>query len=115
MLADQVISGFEQAGVSRDETEALREHCVEFVARSTANQFIWNAIRGKSRLRLLRDLRECAGFVSGDRSVWSRVAGALGLPRAVLVSVILKAAAQRAVERKNHYTERAQAAASPLS
>jgi glycosyltransferase involved in cell wall biosynthesis len=115
MLADQVISGFEQAGVSRDETEALRAHCVEFVARSTANQFIWNAIRGKSRLRLLQDLRECAGFVSGDRSVWSRVAGALGLPRAVLVSVILKAAAQRAVERKNHYTERAQAATSPLS
>ncbi|MEO8303022.1 MAG: glycosyltransferase family A protein [Betaproteobacteria bacterium] len=95
MLADEVLAAYGDLG--GDLVPAgLRRDCVRFVARSTANQFVWNAIRGSGKPALLAALPACLPYVSGDPSVWPRIAGALAMPRRVIRDLILKAAARRA-------------------
>lgn len=95
MLADEVIDAYEKCCEDSGKTNELRRICARWVARSTANQFVWNATRGIGAGTLLRTLGECLPFLARDRSAWPRVALALTLPQPVLKWLILRAAARR--------------------
>jgi glycosyltransferase involved in cell wall biosynthesis len=101
MLADEVLAAYHDSCDNPRAEAALRRDCVRFVARSTSNQFIWNAIRGSSKFALIRALPDCLPFVAGDPSVWPRIVGALVMPRRLSRSLILKAAARRAALRES--------------
>jgi hypothetical protein len=96
MLADEALAAFEDSCKNPRKSAALRRDCIRFVARSTANQFVWNAIRGSKKRTLMKDLANCLPFLGGDLSVWPRVASALLIPRSGLRDLILRAAARRA-------------------
>ena len=96
MLADEVLAAYARSGADRGSVAALRRESTRFVARSTANQCIWNAIHGRDRRTLLKDMVECWRSYVGDPATWPRVASALVLPRHVLKRLILGAAARRA-------------------
>jgi glycosyltransferase involved in cell wall biosynthesis len=98
-LADEAIGLHAKFAGDPSATNALRRDCVRFVARSTANQFVWNAIRGRPRTALLAALPACWRFFAGDPSVWPRVLLALVMPRRVLRSIVLAAAAKRGEAR----------------
>ena len=90
------------------EASALRDIAAIFVARSTADQFIWNALRGASRGALLSALprvrRQLGG---GDSGKWLRIAAAIAAPRRLLrqrmlAAAMRKAAAVRGTRDGNH-------------
>jgi glycosyltransferase involved in cell wall biosynthesis len=101
MLADEVLAAYGNVGNKPRDAAALRRDCIRFVARSTANQFIWNAIRGARKRALIKDLPACLPFVLGDISVWPRIVGALVMPRPLVRDLILGAAARRASLRRD--------------
>lgn len=90
------------------EASVLRDIAATFVARSTADQFIWNALRGAGRGALLAALprvqRQLGG---GDAGKWLRIAAAIVAPRRLLKQRVLaaaerKAAAVRGARNRNH-------------
>ncbi len=99
LLADEVLAAYDNTGENSCEKSSLRRACIRFVARSTANQFIWNAIRGSSRCALIGTLPDCLPYVAGDPSVWPRIVSALLLPRRLLKRLIIGAAARRSALR----------------
>jgi hypothetical protein len=79
--------------------EILRRKAVEFVARSTADQFVWQALRGVSRFRLLRDLRVVIPYLRrGSALLWVRVIAALLAPRRLLRNRVISMARARAAK-----------------
>lgn len=89
-----------QAARPRD-AGALRrvEHsAARFLARTTANQFVWCALRGSTRGELWRELRKVWRHLEGAPSVWPRVAAALLLPRKLLKRTVLQAARRQGHE-----------------
>jgi hypothetical protein len=95
LLADEAL-----AACAHGSGRAARElQSRQFVARSTANQFIWNAVRGSPRRRLLRDLWACRTWLAGDPAVWPRALAALLLPRRATRALVLRAAALRGRRR----------------
>ena len=84
---------------SPSDSAVLRRLASRFVSRSTANQFLWNALRGVSRASLALDLRRAVKFVPPyDPSPWIRVFASLAAPRRVLRQRVL-AEARRRVKR----------------
>lgn len=61
-------------------TGALRRMRTQFVARSCANQIIWNRIRGRGVGTLLRESWACARVFAATPIVWPRVIGGVLLP-----------------------------------
>ncbi|HEX8169098.1 MAG TPA: glycosyltransferase family A protein [Thermoanaerobaculia bacterium] len=77
--------------------QSLREYSRRFLARSTANQFVWQALRGERRVKLLRTVRPALPYLRArDRSPWIRVIAALVAPRWLLRSRMLAEARRRA-------------------
>lgn len=99
-LADDAIAAFARSHGTTVGTAALRRACVRFVARSTANQFVWSAIRGSNRWRLAKDVGLCLPYLGTDLVAWPRVLSALFLPRGQLRRLVLGAAARRTVLRQ---------------
>lgn len=95
MLADEVIDAYDECCKDPGKTDELRRICARWVARSTANQFVWNATRGTGSAAMIRTLGECFPFFARERSAWPRIAIALTLPQPMLKWLILRAAARR--------------------
>jgi hypothetical protein len=55
-----------------------------FIARSCANQVLWNAIRGRSRWALVQDVVRCLPLFLAWPSVWARVIGGCVLPKRLI-------------------------------
>jgi len=94
--ADEVIDAYDKYCNDQGKTAAMRRLCTRLVARTAANQFVWNAVRGAGTLALVRSLRECLPFFAGEPSAWPRVAIALMLPPTLLKAMIQRAARRRA-------------------
>jgi glycosyltransferase involved in cell wall biosynthesis len=72
------------------DTGCVRQDAVRFVARSTANQFLWNALRGVRRRELWRSLRPCFEFLRGGGfGPMLRVVSSLLAPRFLIKRAIL--------------------------
>jgi glycosyltransferase involved in cell wall biosynthesis len=99
LLADEVLSKFAllNSGVA---LAALVKDCKKFVARSTANQLIWTALRGLSTRSLVADLQQCLPFLGPVPVVWPRALSAIFLPRWLLRRLVLRGAAARTSVRK---------------
>lgn len=68
----------------------LRRIGKQFVARATANQFVWKALRGSSRSSLFKSLGTTLPLLRGGKvSAWLRVLAALLAPRKLLRSLLL--------------------------
>jgi glycosyltransferase involved in cell wall biosynthesis len=76
--------------------EAVRREAVEFVASSTANQFVWNALRGTSLTNLLRALQPALPYIRyGHPRNWIRVIASFIRPRWLLRNRVLAEAARK--------------------
>jgi len=71
----------------------------KFVALTTANQLIWSALRGASKVEIARSLMSLAGALVKDRRAMTRSLAALILPSAVLNAVLTIAARRRSAEK----------------
>jgi glycosyltransferase involved in cell wall biosynthesis len=97
LLADEVLAGIERLAPQR--AAAVRSDMRRFVARSTANQFVWRLLRGAARGSLWAELPGATHHLAGDPSVWPRVLAALLLPRAWTQWLVLRTGRQRARAR----------------
>jgi glycosyltransferase involved in cell wall biosynthesis len=95
VLADEVIDTYERCSKNPSKTEELRRICAKWVARATANQFVWNATRGANTKVLMRAFADCLPFFARERTAWPRIAIALTLPQPLLKWLIHRAAARR--------------------
>lgn len=83
-------------GADENSARCLLADGARYVARSTANQFIWCAIRGARNADLLRALWKGTHYLAGDPKVWLRVLTAFVLPPNWQRKLILAAARRRA-------------------
>lgn len=97
LLAEAVLAGV--AVDTPDRLDELRSDVPRFIARSTANQFVWSLLRGARRAPLWRDLWRVRADLAGDPRVWPRAFAALLLPRALLRRIVLRSAVARGVQR----------------
>lgn len=96
-LAHDMVATCGRARLNPDAFGKLESDSVEFVARSTADQFVWNALRGASRLSLLRTVAPSVRFLrGGGAALWIRVAASVAAPPWLLRNRVLAAAARRA-------------------
>ena len=100
LLATEVMAAFGDFPEGTETAAALQRDCARFIARSTANQFVWNSIRGVGKLRLVEYLGPCLPFLGRELQAWPRVISALVLPGQWLRYLILRAAAKRAAQRQ---------------
>ena len=100
LLTEEALSASEISGVSEHNLASLRRHGIRFVARSTANQFVWNAIRGSDRYTLLKQAIQCRAYYLGDPVTWLNVASAVLFPPKFLKWLILRAATKRAARSR---------------
>jgi hypothetical protein len=98
-IADEVLAQLARMSVDPAILHELRADCTAFVARSTANQFVWNSIRWRSRTAMVASLPAVMKYLAPRPFSLLRVAAALTLPRTVLLRLILLAARQRASMR----------------
>ncbi|WP_313951405.1 glycosyltransferase [Accumulibacter sp.] len=99
MLVEHMAADYWQATNDPEAAARLRRDLEDFVARSTADQFIWNAIRGVPRLGLLRAVAPALTFLlpgRGQAGLWLRIFGAIFGRRSVLRRTVLMAAAKKA-------------------
>jgi glycosyltransferase involved in cell wall biosynthesis len=100
LLADEVSSRLQ----SRLEPQALRvfqRDAARYVARSTANQFMWNSLRGARRMALARAALAGLPYLLrfDDIVIWLRVIGGIAAPR-WLIEQRMIAAARRATSQR---------------
>jgi glycosyltransferase involved in cell wall biosynthesis len=100
LLADEVSAGLR----SRLQPEAFRlfqRDAARYVARSTANQFMWNSLRGAKRLALAQAAITGLPYLMrfDDIVIWLRVFGGIGAPR-WLIEQRMIAAAKRATRQR---------------
>ncbi|HLX82089.1 MAG TPA: glycosyltransferase family A protein [Burkholderiales bacterium] len=107
-LADGVADAMRQQGLGRAPMAAFQRNANCFVARSTANQFMWNALRGMPRRELLHAMFRAFRYLTGDFTVWLRVIGGTAAPRWLIEQRMLAAARRLAARR-----DRASAAITP--
>ncbi len=72
------------AGPAAPSHAELKRICAGFLARTCANQILWNIIRGTSRLSVLSDVADCFAFFIRFPMVWPRVLGATFLSRRII-------------------------------
>jgi hypothetical protein len=76
--------------------EAVRREAVEFVASSTANQFVWNALHGASPISLLRSVQAALPYIRhGHPRLWIRVIASFAGPRWLLRNRMLAEASRK--------------------
>jgi hypothetical protein len=95
LLADEVSAGL-RGRLTPEDLEAFERDTDRYVARSTANQFMWNGLRGANRLGLARSAVVGLPYLTeiGNVVVWLRVFGGILAP-AWLIERRMIAAAQR--------------------
>jgi hypothetical protein len=100
-LANDVIEASRRAGADSDYLSRLQTDCRRHIGRSTANQFIWNRLRGASRAQAWSWIGGCLSYLSLslNPTVSSRLAAALILPREPLRRLLLSGAARLAGSR----------------
>jgi Glycosyl transferase family 2 len=99
-LADEVSAGL-RSSLSPEELRTFERDAARYVARSTANQFMWNALRGANRLGLARSALTGLSLLGeiGNIVVWPRVLGGILAPRWLIEQRMLAAAQRNARER----------------
>lgn len=102
LTATELFESLERAGVDSRYVVALRARFREHVARSAANQFVWNRLRGATLIQALRWIPASIPYLGASLMPWGRMLAALTLPRSVLRSLLLKAAEKLA--RTRHST-----------
>lgn len=100
LTADEVFEGCRRSGADERRLSRLRNDARCYVARSTANQFVWSRLRGASPFQAWRWVRVCLRYLSFSPTAWSRVAAALILPRGPLNRMLLRAAGATARRRR---------------
>jgi len=98
-LANEVIEASRRAGADSDYLSRLQTDCRRHIGRSTANQFVWNRLRGASRAQAWNWVAGCLPYLSWSPRVLSRLAAALVLPREPLRRLLLSGAARLAGAR----------------
>lgn len=101
LLADEVLSAWPEStgDLQTQQRHRLVSDMRDFVARSSANQFVWNALRGVSRGVLWRSLLPLWPLLWRSPRVAPRLALALLLPRRWVRHLVLAAAARRGQQR----------------
>lgn len=97
LLADEVLRAWPPAEGSR--LPAVEQDMRAFVARSSANQFVWNAVRGSPRSRLWLSLPALWPLLCRAPLVWPRLLVALLLPSRWTRALVLAAAERRQRQR----------------
>jgi len=100
ILADEVLAAYTKRCGGSAAANDMRRSLHRYVARSTANQFVWNAIRGRTAGSLSRDVVDALPFLVRDPTVWPRVIGAGTIPKPWLKKLVLKSAGSRARLRR---------------
>ena len=100
LTADEVIEGARRAGAESAYLARLRANCRSYVARTTANQFVWSRLRGASALSAWTWVGDCLRYLSFRPTVWIRVAAALMLPRGLLRRMLRGSAENLAARRR---------------
>jgi len=100
LTADEVFEESRRIGVDPNHLECLRADSRRYVARSTANQFVWSRLRGASALQSWGWIASCFRYLSWSPTAWSRVAAALMLPRGLLRRLLLRGAGRLAEMRR---------------
>jgi hypothetical protein len=95
LTADEVLEASRQNGAGAAYLRRLRADARRYIARSAGNQFVWNRLRGASRIQAWTWMAGAIRYLSWNPAAWSRVAAALVLPRELLRRVLLHAAAKR--------------------
>lgn len=97
MLVEQMVGNYWKATGSFERLAAVRRDADEFIARSTADQFVWTALRGASRQELLRAVLPSLTFLLPGRGpIWVRVIAAILGSRDTLRRNVLAGAAHKA-------------------
>jgi hypothetical protein len=99
LLADEVLQSARRAGCDTGYLSQLEGNSRRYVARSTANQFVWTRIRGASLAQAWRWSIGGLPYLGMSPQALSRLAAALLLPRRVLRRLLLDAAARMARAR----------------
>jgi len=100
LTADEVLQASRQAGADTGCLTHLSAEILRYIARSAANQFVWNRIRGASLIRAWAWTAGSIRYLSWSPTAWSRVATALVLPRTLLRWLLLHAATKLAEGRR---------------
>lgn len=87
--ADEVLARVELDSAHAGRGGQMQRRMKRFLARTCANQFAWNAMRGARRPEMLRALPYAAPYLLGDPRVWPRVAAAFALPSTWIRTAIL--------------------------
>jgi glycosyltransferase involved in cell wall biosynthesis len=100
LTADEVFEGSRRSGATENHLARLRSELRRYVARSTANQFVWCRLRGANPIQAWGWIPFATPYLSWSLKAWIRVAAALLLPRQVLRALLLNAAAKLAETRR---------------
>ena len=77
--------------------QEVEQHAKVFLMRSTANQFVWLALRGASRWSLLKNVIPALPYLRGpDPTPWMRVVAGIIAPRRLLRSRMIAEARRKA-------------------
>jgi hypothetical protein len=101
ILADEAMREYVDTGVDAAAISSFRREADKFVARSTANQFLFNAIRGVEKGTLIRAFSDSWSLLGVDASSMARAAAAIALPSTALKWLILLAMRRRVASRRN--------------
>lgn len=101
LVADEVLAAWPAPADApqRRQRDRLVHDMRDFVARSSANQFVWNVVRGVPRGALWRSLLPLWGLLWRSPRVAPRLALALLLPQRWVRGLVLAAAARRGRQR----------------
>jgi glycosyltransferase involved in cell wall biosynthesis len=112
ILADEAIQSARISGANQRFLDKMDKETKRYVARSTANQFLWNKIKGFSTVDLIRNLPGCITLLGHSAQALLRVFAAIVLPRHVLRSLVLEQAARVGKRRVSYETKASAASAS---
>jgi glycosyltransferase involved in cell wall biosynthesis len=100
LLADEVSEGL-RGRVSPEQLRTFEQDARHYVARSTANQFMWNGLRGASRIGLARSAVAGLPYLRdiGNLVVWLRVFGGILAPPWLIEQRMIAAARRSARHR----------------
>ncbi|MGH9443993.1 MAG: glycosyltransferase family A protein [Thermoanaerobaculia bacterium] len=94
---DDIVASLEKSGLAGKARRNLHRRAAQFLFRSTANQFVWQALRGVNRGSLLASVWPSLRFLHGpDPSPWMRVVASLVAPRRLLRRRMLAEAERKA-------------------